>query len=110
TPVVVNKTNIPVTGEIGSSANIHIAFYNDPVVTDFTFQRNGSNIENTSRTCTYLSTNVVDVLFYNKTVKLAVSMAHLLIDNLTWEDFDDYILVLKNSLGITDFKVQLIQS
>ncbi|KAL3887373.1 hypothetical protein ACJMK2_027315, partial [Sinanodonta woodiana] len=107
TPVVLHKTNVTFTGEIGSSASIYIAFYSDPAVTEFKFQRNGSNVENTSRTHMYLSTTVVEVLFYNKNVNLTVSMAHLFIKNLREDDFDDYNLVLENSLGKTDVKVQL---
>ncbi|KAL3887404.1 hypothetical protein ACJMK2_027346, partial [Sinanodonta woodiana] len=106
-PVFVNKKHVLFTGEIGSSVELFVAFYSDPIVTDFTFQRNGLNIENTSRTHTYLSTNVVEVMFYNKNVNLTVSMAHMLIKNLTTEDFDDYNLVLENSLGKTFWKTHL---
>ncbi|KAL3887391.1 hypothetical protein ACJMK2_027333 [Sinanodonta woodiana] len=107
TSLLLNKTNAKFTGEIGSSVNIYVAFYSDPPVTIFKFQKNGSNIENTSRSHMYLSTTVVEVLFYNKNVNLTVFMAHLLIMNLTDDDFDDYNLVLENSLGKTDLRVQL---
>ncbi|KAL3887382.1 hypothetical protein ACJMK2_027324 [Sinanodonta woodiana] len=106
-PVVVNKEHVLFTGGIGSSVELFVYFYSDPIILDFTFQRNGSNIEDTSRTHTYLSSTVVEVLFYNKNVNLTVYMAHMLINNLTESDFDDYNLVLENFLGKTDIKLQL---
>ncbi|KAK3590650.1 hypothetical protein CHS0354_013684 [Potamilus streckersoni] len=109
-PEIVNRKHDTFAGAIGSSVNIYIAFYSDPVITDFKFQRDGSNIENTSRTNMYLSTNVVELLFHNTNVKLAVLMANLLIQNLTADDFDGYNLVLENALGKTDFKLQLYPS
>ncbi|KAL3887393.1 hypothetical protein ACJMK2_027335, partial [Sinanodonta woodiana] len=109
-PVVVNKEHVLFTGEIGSSVELFVYFYSDPIILDFTFQKNGCNIENTRRTHTYLSTKVVEVLFYNKNVNLSVYMAHMLINNLTEDDFDHYNIVLGNSLGKTDVKVQLNMS
>ncbi|KAL3887379.1 hypothetical protein ACJMK2_027321, partial [Sinanodonta woodiana] len=106
-PVFVNKKHVLFTGEIGSSVELFVAFYSDPIVTDFTFQRHGSNVENTSGIHTYLSSTVVEVLYYNKNVNLTVSMAHMLINNLTEDDFDDYNLVLENSLGRTDLKTHI---
>ncbi|KAL3887398.1 hypothetical protein ACJMK2_027340, partial [Sinanodonta woodiana] len=103
-PEVVNSKQDTFTGEIGSSVNIDVTWYSDPVVTEFTFQRNDSKVENTSRTHTYLSTTVVEVIFHNKTLNMNVSLAHLSITNLLEEDFGVYNLVIENSLGITDVK------
>ncbi|KAL3887440.1 hypothetical protein ACJMK2_027382, partial [Sinanodonta woodiana] len=86
---------------------MYIAFYSDPVVTELIFQSNGQKVENTSRTHIYLNSTVAEVLFYNKNVNLTVSMAHLLIKNLTEDDVGDYNLVLENDIGKTEVKVQL---
>ncbi|KAL3857102.1 hypothetical protein ACJMK2_011798 [Sinanodonta woodiana] len=106
-PVIVKEDNNLITEEVGHSVDISIPFYSYPAITNFVFLKNGTEVENTSRTSMRLSTVTVNYTLYSKTVKLEAQEAQLHILNLTLHDFGSYTLLLKNSLGQKSFTVKL---
>ncbi|KAK3575929.1 hypothetical protein CHS0354_030899 [Potamilus streckersoni] len=94
-------------GENGLTVDISIPFYSDPAIESFVIQRNGRNVMNTSRTMTYLSKDTVNYQFYKETIHLYAQKVNFVIENMTREDFDNYTLVLSNSIGSTSFQFHL---
>ncbi|KAK3596202.1 hypothetical protein CHS0354_016693 [Potamilus streckersoni] len=103
--ILVNSTLF--FGELGMSVSITIPLYSNPVIESIVFQRNGTEIINSSRTLTLLTWEIVNYAFYGSMVKLKAQKAHLIIQNLTHGDFVNYILELRNSIGKTFFRFKL---
>ncbi|KAL3887546.1 hypothetical protein ACJMK2_027485 [Sinanodonta woodiana] len=106
-PVIIREDNNLITEELGHSVNISIPFYSYPAISYFVFLKNGTEVENTSRTSMQLFTVTVNFISYSKPVKLEAQVAQLYIQNLTLHDYDNYTLLLKNSFGPKSFTVKL---
>ncbi|KAL3860890.1 hypothetical protein ACJMK2_006986, partial [Sinanodonta woodiana] len=106
-PVFLREETNKFTGEIGLFINISIPFYSYSNVTSFRFKKNGTLVLNTTRTSTHLTNAIIDYVLYDRKIQLRAQEAYLYIQNLTKEDFDNYILTLENSHGQAEFIVIL---
>ncbi|KAK3581625.1 hypothetical protein CHS0354_019012 [Potamilus streckersoni] len=99
--------NAGFVGDIGLTVNMSIPFYSNPAIESFIIQKNARILMNTSRTMLYLSWDVVNYQFYKETIQLDAQKVNFVIQNMTREDFDNYTLVLSNSIGSTSFQFHL---
>ncbi|KAL3857100.1 hypothetical protein ACJMK2_011796 [Sinanodonta woodiana] len=107
TPAILKEEEFQFAALVGHSINISIPFYSDPAIESFIFQKNGTGLQNNSRTTMNISSSLIDSKFYGIPVKLEAQMATLFIQNLAHDDFDIYTLVLVNFLGTKEFRFHL---
>ncbi|KAK3592280.1 hypothetical protein CHS0354_034048 [Potamilus streckersoni] len=106
-PAVLKEEEFHFTELAGHSIHISIPFYSNPAIESFIFEKNGTRLQNNSRTSMNLSTSFIDSKFYGIPIKLEAAKANLFIQNLTQDDFDNYTLVLRNFLGTKEFRLHL---
>ncbi|KAK3586789.1 hypothetical protein CHS0354_016964 [Potamilus streckersoni] len=96
------------SGKVGQPVNISIPFYSDSTIERFHILKNGTILPNTSDICTNLVNESTDYLIYGKKVKLEAHFLQFVIMNLSARHFDNYTLVLKNSIGSKEFTFHLV--
>ncbi|KAL3878167.1 hypothetical protein ACJMK2_030536, partial [Sinanodonta woodiana] len=104
-PIIKSHTSI-FTGEIGQYVNISIPFFSNPAIECLHIQNNGTSLSNVSY-ITYLLPKDIDVQMHGKTVQLEAQVAHIVVQNLSPSDFENYTLMLRNPIGQTEFTFQL---